>query len=87
MASGENEADMPMGAEGPYSPGNINTEALEEFAAMPAPQGHTIKCRITRDKKGVDRGIFPTYYLHMDCLLYTSPSPRDRHRSRMPSSA
>ena len=22
-----------------------------------------------------------------DCLLYTSPSPRDRQRSRMPSSA
>ena len=25
--------------------------------------------------------------LHYDCLLYTSPSPRDRTRSRMPSSA
>ena len=24
---------------------------------------------------------------HPDCLLYTSPSPRDRTRSRMPSSA
>ena len=24
---------------------------------------------------------------HDDCLLYTSPSPRDRTRSRMPSSA
>ena len=24
---------------------------------------------------------------YMDCLLYTSPSPRDRTRSRMPSSA
>ena len=24
---------------------------------------------------------------HYDCLLYTSPSPRDRTRSRMPSSA
>ena len=24
---------------------------------------------------------------HSDCLLYTSPSPRDRTRSRMPSSA
>ena len=24
---------------------------------------------------------------HMDCLLYTSPSPRDRQKSRMPSSA
>ena len=26
-------------------------------------------------------------YLAFDCLLYTSPSPRDRTRSRMPSSA
>ena len=25
--------------------------------------------------------------LYNDCLLYTSPSPRDRTRSRMPSSA
>ena len=27
------------------------------------------------------------FYLVMFCLLYTSPSPRDRTRSRMPSSA
>ena len=26
-------------------------------------------------------------YLSKDCLLYTSPSPRDMPRSRMPSSA
>ena len=25
--------------------------------------------------------------LDMDCLLYTSPSPRDKRQSRMPSSA
>ena len=25
--------------------------------------------------------------LYPDCLLYTSPSPRDRQKSRMPSSA
>ena len=24
---------------------------------------------------------------HLDCLLYTSPSPRDKRQSRMPSSA
>ena len=29
------------------------------------------------------RGLY-TYYF---CLLYTSPSPRDRQKSRMPSSA
>ena len=33
----------------------------------------------------VDFVRLPTLY--MDCLLYTSPSPRDRTRSRMPSSA
>ena len=29
----------------------------------------------------------PSYTEEGDCLLYTSPSPRDRTRSRMPSSA
>ena len=32
-------------------------------------------------KKYVPKG------LSKDCLLYTSPSPRDRQKSRMPSSA
>ena len=27
------------------------------------------------------------FEMYLDCLLYTSPSPRDRTRSRMPSSA
>ena len=34
---------------------------------------------------GADRII--TMDLHSTCLLYTSPSPRDRQKSRMPSSA
>ena len=29
----------------------------------------------------------PYYYDCKSCLLYTSPSPRDRQKSRMPSSA
>ena len=32
-------------------------------------------------------GILPIDTYKKDCLLYTSPSPRDRTRSRMPSSA
>ena len=33
-------------------------------------------------------GLIPiTIALYICCLLYTSPSPRDRTRSRMPSSA
>ncbi|XP_071452538.1 protein king tubby isoform X2 [Hetaerina americana] len=39
---------------------------LELFAVEPAPQGVLVKCRITRDKKGMDRGLFPTYFLHQE---------------------
>ena len=31
--------------------------------------------------------VWKEKYQHYLCLLYTSPSPRDRTRSRMPSSA
>uniref|UniRef100_A0AAF5Q623 Tub domain-containing protein n=2 Tax=Wuchereria bancrofti TaxID=6293 RepID=A0AAF5Q623_WUCBA len=39
---------------------------LEIFVTSPARRNVTYKCRITRDKKGVDRGIYPTYYLHLE---------------------
>ncbi|KFW11967.1 Tubby-related protein 3, partial [Eurypyga helias] len=41
-------------------------ENLEDFALHPAPRGVTVKCRITRDKKGMDGGLFPTYYMHLE---------------------
>ena len=31
--------------------------------------------------------VYPTDTVYGFCLLYTSPSPRDRQKSRMPSSA
>jgi hypothetical protein len=43
----------------------INTN-LQDFAFRPAPQGCVIKCRITRDKRGMDRGMYPTYYMHLE---------------------
>ena len=36
---------------------------------------------------GTPRNLIENISLGIDCLLYTSPSPRDRTRSRMPSSA
>ncbi|XP_012414996.1 tubby-related protein 1 isoform X2 [Trichechus manatus latirostris] len=37
-----------------------------EFVLRPAPQGRTVRCRLTRDKKGMDRGLYPSYFLHLD---------------------
>ncbi|XP_041350577.1 tubby-related protein 3-like isoform X2 [Gigantopelta aegis] len=63
---GNNAEGPAMGAGCPHSYTPDPGEDLDEFVIKPAPQGVTVKCRITRDKKGVDRGIFPTYYLHME---------------------
>ncbi|XP_051043072.1 tubby-related protein 1 [Phodopus roborovskii] len=37
-----------------------------EFVLQPAPQGKAVRCRLTRDKKGMDRGMYPSYFLHLD---------------------
>jgi hypothetical protein len=43
------------------------TEDLDKFVYTPAPNGlGDIQCRITRDKRGVERGLFPTYYMHAE---------------------
>lgn len=39
---------------------------LDQFVFKPAPQGTLVKCRITRDRKGMDRGLYPTYFLHLE---------------------
>ncbi|KAL0962956.1 hypothetical protein UPYG_G00347680 [Umbra pygmaea] len=44
----------------------IEVDNLEEFVVRPAPRNVTVKCRITRDKKGMDRGLYPTYFMHME---------------------
>ena len=60
------------------------------------PKGtHEFKDYLNRDMKPVDAykynfdKIFPgtIFDPNATCLLYTSPSPRDRQKSRMPSSA
>ena len=54
-----------------------------ERSAMVEQQHQRIMEQMSHDPQvqGVNTGMYNT------CLLYTSPSPRDRTRSRMPSSA
>ncbi|CAL8305076.1 unnamed protein product [Lota lota] len=44
----------------------ISVEDLLKFAVHPAPRDQTLQCRITRDRRGVEKGMYPTYYLHME---------------------
>ncbi|CAK6967209.1 tubby-related protein 1-like [Scomber scombrus] len=44
----------------------IEFDNLEKFVMDPAPQGVTVKCRVTRDQRGMDKSLYPLYYLHLD---------------------
>lgn len=54
-----------IGGSGAESEGDVIGN-IDQFVMQPAPQGVLYKCRITRDRKGMDRGLFPIYYLHLE---------------------
>ena len=58
--------------------GNVIQMFSENAIQVINADGHNVVTRITQSQWNA---------LIKDCLLYTSPSPRDRTRSRMPSSA
>ena len=60
-----------------YLPFFRNDEELEVWEAQ----------RQELIKKAAQAGVVEAQYDYGICLLYTSPSPRDRQKSRMPSSA
>jgi flavin-dependent dehydrogenase len=61
--------------------------ALEKPSCQCAPRINTLGARQPYGDRVVFIGDSASTRLFKDCLLYTSPSPRDRQKSRMPSSA
>jgi len=41
-------------------------ENLTDFVYATVPEGGVVKCRVSRNRKGVDKGLFPTYFLHLE---------------------
>ena len=64
-------------------------DALIDFeAAKPEPRGLDIRVAVKAiSANPVDYKVRKRAAPPEGCLLYTSPSPRDRQKSRMPSSA
>ena len=67
------------------------TRLTERVGGMAGMQlmltGRMLKASAARAMGVIDELADETGSLHWNCLLYTSPSPRDRQKSRMPSSA
>ena len=63
----------------------ISTKFESDF--NPLPRYIILAADTSSDHNRLTLSSGYTYMLLLVCLLYTSPSPRDRTRSRMPSSA
>ena len=70
-----------------YSPWSIKVDG--NFQSIDITNGREQSKTIVAHIKGIDNREDSQKFIGQDiyCLLYTSPSPRDRTRSRMPSSA
>ncbi|CAI8000147.1 Tubby protein homolog [Geodia barretti] len=47
-------------------PKHIDVGNLKDFVMRPAPEGVAVKCRVSRDKRGMDKTMYPTYLLHLE---------------------
>ena len=45
---------------------NLIYQDRKQFATIVPPKDHTFLCRITRDRSGLGKGMYPTYYLHLE---------------------
>lgn len=63
---GRDDIDLPRDDQEPDYEFILNN--MERFVEDPATAGKIFRCVITRDKKGMDKGMYPTYYLHLDPL-------------------
>ena len=61
----------------------VSGDLLESPLTIPSGSSIVIESGATITNNGTATGFGTT----SACLLYTSPSPRDAHESRMPSSA
>ena len=64
----------------------ITVQWGDTLSGLAATCGTTIAA-IQSANPGLGWWVYAGQVLYIPCLLYTSPSPRDRTRSRMPSSA
>ena len=60
---------------------------LRQISALPVAELRSRADAVAQELRELDNRIQQANWLHDLCLLYTSPSPRDRQKSRMPSSA
>ncbi|XP_010639065.1 tubby-related protein 2 isoform X3 [Fukomys damarensis] len=67
----------------PLAPGPQPGEDLKAYMLRPPQEGHKLQCFIRRDQRGMEKGLFPVYYLYLEA----ADSWKVRSRSKSSSTA
>ena len=77
----------PFGSVGKFDSGGLNVYVQQVSKQLSNKNNVTVVTAEKAENFKTDNLDFYSLDLFEPCLLYTSPSPRDRQKSRMPSSA
>ncbi|ELW47155.1 Tubby-related protein 2 [Tupaia chinensis] len=67
VQGGEGIIDSPnQGSATLIASGPLLGENMGQYVLQPASRGQMVQCRISRDKCGIDKGLFPFYYLYLE---------------------
>ena len=66
---------------------SVDEPAAGAGGAESGEPASSVAAEVAEATEAVESEVAAEPELSPDCLLYTSPSPRDRQKSRMPSSA
>ncbi|XP_074602108.1 tub domain-containing protein ktub [Brevipalpus obovatus] len=55
----------------------LNSNELLLFATQTVPACKTYQCVIIRDKRGIDRSFYPTYYIHLQAIVDKSSDEKN----------
>ena len=74
-------SNKPKVIESVFEPENMSSQEIDEKICSLSEKGEDIYKLVVKNVSNAKPDLI------ISCLLYTSPSPRDRQKSRMPSSA
>ncbi|RWS14438.1 tubby-related protein 3-like protein [Dinothrombium tinctorium] len=64
----------------------LNNAELLLFVTQPVSPSKTYQCVIVRDKRGIDRSFYPTYYMHLQAIVSNEATSENLEKALVTSS-
>lgn len=59
----------------------MSNSQLQDFVTQTLSTSQVFQCSIMRDKRGIDRSLYPTYFMYLQCVVNADGSHHDQESS------